>query len=274
MENKKNIIAIIENIRAAKELSNEEKAQFDALTLQDWADLLNAGEKVTDLADNAAKEETRRIKTAKCAEFLTMDQEAMFTAFIDDPFYMTKRIVLDKKTSAYKVADVKKQLNFYDLNRAFQLKNSKELDANGNPILNKAVTIANDSKFDLYLRMFLDNIAQSIADDIKIVSPALTDLQAQKKAEYGMEGIGLAKMEEQLRKVWAAICPESVLPKMLKEDVKFIKISAANVKYDAIQVFNEKTMMNAIFSAIKTRKEGGKYKMTSKAACHRAKKEV
>lgn len=273
MENKKNIIAIIENIRAAKELSNEEKAQFDALTLQDWADLLNAGEKVTDLADNAAKEETRRIKTAKCAEFLTMDREAMFTAFIDDPFYMTKRIVLDKKTSAYKVADVKKQLNFYDLNRAFQLKNSKELDANGNPILNKAVTIANDSKFDLYLRMFLDNIAQSIADDIKIASPALTDLQAQKKAESGMNGIGLAKMEEQLRKVCAAICPESVLPKMLKEDVKFIKISAANVKYDAIQVFNEKTMMNAIFSAIKTRKEGGKYKMTSKAACHRAKKE-
>lgn len=273
MENKKNIIAIIENIRAAKELSVEEKAQFDALTLQDWADLLNDGEKVTDLADKAAKNKTLQIKKEKCAEFLTMDREAMFTAFIDDPFYMTKRIVLDKKTSAYKVADVKKQLNFYDLNRAFQLKNSKELDANGNPILNKAVTIANDSKFDLYLRMFLDNIAQSIADDIKIVSPALTDLQAQKKAEYGMEGIGLAKMEEQLRKVCAAICPESVLPKMLKEDVKFIKISAANVKYDAIQVFNEKTMMNAIFSAIKTRKEGGKYKMTSKAACHRAKKE-
>ena len=59
-----------------------------------------------------------------------------------------------------------------------------------------------------------------------------------------MNGIGLAKMEEQLRKVCAAICPESVLPKMLKEDVKFIKISAANVKYDAIQVFNEKNMMN------------------------------
>ena len=52
MENKKNIIAIIENIRAAKELSVEEKAQFDALTLQDWADLLNDGEKVTDLAGN------------------------------------------------------------------------------------------------------------------------------------------------------------------------------------------------------------------------------
>ena len=63
------------------------------------------------------------------------------------------------------------------------------------------------------------------------------------------------------------------LPKMLKEDVKFIKISAANVKYDAIQVFNEKNMMNSIFAAIKTRKEGGKYKMTSKAVCHRAKKE-
>lgn len=27
------------------------------------------------------------------------------------------------------------------------------------------------------------------------------------------------------------------------------------------------------FAAIKTRKEGGKYKMTSKAVCHRAKKE-
>ncbi|MBN3028364.1 hypothetical protein JXX19_18355, partial [Ruthenibacterium lactatiformans] len=76
--------------------------------------------------------------------------------------------VMDKKTNAYKVADVKKQLNFYDLNRAFQLKHSKELDANGNPILNKAVTVANDDNFDLYLRMFLDNIAQSIADDIKI----------------------------------------------------------------------------------------------------------
>ena len=88
-----------------------------------------------------------------------------------------------------------------------------------------------------------------------------------------MNGIGLAKMEEQLRKVCAAICPESVLPKMLKEDVKFIKISAANVKYDAIQVFNEKNMMNSIFAAIKTRKEGGKYKMTSKAVCHRVKKE-
>ena len=273
MENKKNIIAIIENIRAAKELSVEEKVQFDALTLQDWADLLNDGEKVTDLADKAAKNKTLQIKKEKCAEFLAMDKEAMFTAFIDNPFFVSKRIVMDKKTNAYKVADVKKQLNFYDLNRAFQLKHSKELDANGNPILNKAVTVANDDKFDLYLRMFLDNIAQSIADDIKIASPALTDLQAQKKAESGMNGIGLAKMEEQLRKVCAAICPESVLPKMLKEDVKFIKISAANVKYDAIQVFNEKNMMNSIFAAIKTRKEGGKYKMTSKAVCHRAKKE-
>ena len=62
MENKKNIIAIIENIRAAKELSVEEKAQFDALTLQDWADLLNDGEKVTDLADKAAKNKTLQIK--------------------------------------------------------------------------------------------------------------------------------------------------------------------------------------------------------------------
>ena len=122
--------------------------------------------------------------------------------------------------NAYKVADVKKQLNFYDLNRAFQLKHSKELDANGTPILNKAVTVANDGKFDLYLRMFLDNIAQSIADDIKSESPALTDSQAQSKAEFGMEGIGITKMEEQLRKVCATICPESVLPKMLKEDVR------------------------------------------------------
>lgn len=225
------------------------------------------------MADKAQRTKTLQIKKEKCAEFLAMDKEAMFTAFIDNPFFVSKRIVMDKKTNAYKVADVKKQLNFYDLNRAFQLKHSKELDANGNPILNKAVTVANDDNFDLYLRMFLDNIAQSIADDIKIASPALTDLQAQKKAESGMNGIGLAKMEEQLRKVCAAICPESVLPKMLKEDVKFIKISAANVKYDAIQVFNEKNMMNSIFAAIKTRKEGGKYKMTSKAVCHRAKKE-
>lgn len=168
---------------------------------------------------------------------------------------------------------MKKQLNFYDLNRAFQLKHSKELDANGTPILNKAVTVANDGKFDLYLRMFLDNIAQSIADDIKIASPALTDLQAQKKAESGMDGIGLAKWRNSCARFVPAICPESVLPKMLKEDVKFIKISAANVKYDAIQVFNEKNMVNSIFAAIKTRKEGGKYKMTSKAACHRVKKE-
>ena len=168
---------------------------------------------------------------------------------------------------------MKKQLNFYDLNRAFQLKHSKELDTNGNPILNKAVTVANDDNFDLYLRMFLDNIAQSIADDIKIASPALTDLQAQSKAEFGMEGIGITKMEEQLRKVCATICPESVLPKMLKEDVRFIKRSASNTKYDTIQIFNEKSLMNLIFAAIKTRKEGGKYKMTSKAACHRVKKE-
>ena len=64
MENKKNIIAIIENIRAAKELSVEEKVQFDALTLQDWADLLNDGEKVTDLADKAAKNKTCLLYTS------------------------------------------------------------------------------------------------------------------------------------------------------------------------------------------------------------------
>ena len=60
---------------------------------------------------------------------------------------------------------------------------------------------------------------------------------------------------------------------MLKEDVRFIKRSASNTKYDTIQIFNEKSLMNLIFAAIKTRKEGGKYKMTSKAACHRVKKE-
>lgn len=69
MENKKNIIAIIENIRAAKELSVEEKAQFDALTLQDWADLLNDGEKVTDLADKAAKNKTLQIKKKSVQNF-------------------------------------------------------------------------------------------------------------------------------------------------------------------------------------------------------------
>ena len=79
MENKKNIIAIIENIRAAKELSVEEKAQFDALTLQDWADLLNDGEKVTDLADKAAKNKTLQIKKEKCAEFLAMDKAVSYT---------------------------------------------------------------------------------------------------------------------------------------------------------------------------------------------------
>lgn len=270
---KNEIIAIIAKIRNANALTKEEETTISAMSLQDWADLLNAGESVNDLADKAAKAETARIKEDKCASLLSMEREEMFREFIANPYYTGQRIVLDKKTSAWKVADIKKQLNFYDLNRAFQVKNAKETDENGKPIANKAVTIAEDAKFDIYLRMFLDNVAHAIADDVKTKAPELTDTKAAAKAEAGMDGYGLAKLEGQLRKVCAAILPESITPKMLKEDVRFIREAASSVKFSTIMVFNEKAMMNAIFMAIKVRSENGKYEMKSRAACHRAKKE-
>lgn len=270
---KENIMTIISKIRNAKELTSEECKGYEEMSLQDWADLLNAGEKVQDLSDAAAKKETEKIKAAKCAEFLSMDKETMFTAFIENPFYMGKRIQLNKKTNAFSVVDVKRQLSFYDLERAYQIQNSTETNEKGEAMPNKTVTIAVNAHYDCLLRMFLDNICRAIADEVKTSAPELTDTVAAHKKEAGMEGFGLAKLEEQLRKVCAAVCPESVLPKMLKVDVKFIEYAATRVKYQSIQVFNEKAMINAIFMAIKTRKEGGKYEMISRAACHRVKKE-
>ena len=146
---KENIMSIISKIRNAKELTSEERKGYEEMSLQDWADLLNAGEKVQDLSDAAAKKETEKIKAAKCAEFLSMDKETMFTAFIENPFYMGKRIQLNKKTNAFAVVDVKRQLSFYDLERTYQVQNSKETNEKGEAMPNKTVTIAVNAHYVL-----------------------------------------------------------------------------------------------------------------------------
>lgn len=265
---------IVEKIDAAKELAVDEQAVFDSLTLQDWADALNAKVPCLSFADAAAKAATKAAKDGKAADLLKRDRDAMFAAFISDPFYTGKVIRADKKTGAYVVADVKRQLNFFDLERAFQLSKSKETDANGFAIPNKTATLGASKDWDILFNMFIDNLVKSMAADVTAKAPSLTDPTFAAKAEKDMEGYGLAKLEAQLRKVVAAILGDEISPKMLKQDVKFLREALTDVKFTDIRVKNEKAMMGALFMALKVRTtEDGNYSIISRMKMHKAKKE-
>lgn len=267
------IATIIAKINDAKELSSEEQATLDAMTLQDWCDALNAKVPCLSFADAAAKAATKAAKDGKAADLLKLDRDAMFASFISDPFYTGKVIRADKKTGAYVVADVKRQLNFFDLERAFQLSKSKETDANGKAIPDKTATLGVSKDWDILFNMFLDNLVKSMAADITAKAPSLTDPTFAAKAEKGMDGVGLAKLEAQLRKVVAAILGDEIAPKMLKQDVKFLREALTDVKFTDIRVKNEKAMMGALFMALKVRTEDGSYSIISRMKMHKAQKE-
>ena len=270
------IATIIAKINDAKELSLEEHATLDAMTLQDWCDALNAKVPCLAFADNAAKAATKAAKDGKAADLLKLlklEHDAMFASFIADPFYTGKVIRADKKTGAYVVADVKRQLNFFDLERAFQLSKSKETDANGKAIPDKTATLGASKDWDILFNMFLDNLVKSMAADVTTKAPSLTDPTFAAKEEKGMEGVGLAKLEAQLRKVVTAILGDEIAPKMLKQDVKFLRESLTDVKFTDIRVKNEKAMMGALFMALKVRTEDGSYSIISRMKMHKAQKE-
>lgn len=274
-----NILNAIHATMSTSGATAEQTEILKAATLSDLVAALNEDATILSYVQQRAaehKKEEIRKKAEQFAADYEKDATAMFKAFIADPFttfsVVSENTKKGENSRSFELVERKYQVGFYQVERAYQLMKSKESDENGNPLPNKAATIAVDKQFEIKLRMFLDNLAKNIAGDLGTKAPVLTDKQAeQKTGDFALNS--RSALEKQLNAVVSAILPEEVCPKMIKADVKFIGLALTRVRYTQVTMANEKGLMNTLFAALKVRTEKAAYKFQSKAACHRAKKD-
>ena len=80
-------------------------------------------------------------------------------------------------------------------------------------------------------------------------------------------------LESQLNAIINAILPQEIAPKMLKADVKAIRLACVQDKMLKFTIQNEARIINKIFNAIEIRMNEKAYTLESRAHCHKAKAE-
>lgn len=262
------------------DLTADEMAVVSGLTGEDLAEIRNADPRTGKYCEIRLKALRIKARNEKAAELLGMSRGPMFTEFIQNPAYTFPVLAVDKDTGKWVSRDSSRTLSFLELDKAFQLRESKETDSNGNPLPNKTVTLGSDSKWELFLGMFLDNLQLNNAQNntLQALKPTATYCGEKAKAEYGFDGCGKEKLKAQLRALVAAIIPEELVPAMSKADVGYLLTAVSSVKEDSdhtgkVIVMTEKKLLQSVFVTVKTRTNNSNYATESKAAVYKTEKE-
>lgn len=224
--------------------------------------------------EKVIKAENTAATRARIDALLDKSREEMFVDLLENPFIPgLVRLKRDKQTGHYELVAAKKQLSFPALEKAYQVKMSKEHNADGSPIPNKNVSLSRDDRYTVMVSLFIDNIARAIAGDIASPAPQLSKAMAARRAtEVDFTAATNTAMVKQLNTIVAAILPETMEVKMIAADVKAIKQAATKEKFMEFTMNKETAMMGKIFLAIGIRRAGKAYSFQSAADCHKADK--
>lgn len=257
------------------EIPAEFAEEVSALTVADLAELRNENKKASAFCEKRAKVIKLAARNARADELLAMERVAMFREFIANPTYSYSKLNLDTKKDEWEAVKADGTLSFRELEGRYQLKMSKEVDANGKPILNRSATIAVDPKWELLVGMFLDNLQLNNAKAFDQATISLQDSACgnDAKKKYGFDGVGKEKLKDQLRKVVSALVPDELVPAMDKSDVGYLLTATDTARKGTIKVLSEKNLTEEIFVTIRTRTNSGKYARNSKARIYRVPEE-
>lgn len=185
-----------------------------------------------------------------------------------------------------KVDAVKEYLNAAGEIGAFRLKNpSGEIvhytvtstkRALSFPTFNKVIKSASSSVYNIMAGRFLHNISRNISSTSEgIGAKTLTlhmDEEKSKKAGSDFDGFSNKMLEKQLQIVVNAMLPEGMEIKMKVMDVRYIKGVVSKYttgKAAGVELAQEKTLYNAIVSAMYMRMNGLQYEQDSSASVHK-----
>lgn len=185
-----------------------------------------------------------------------------------------------------KVDAVKEYLNTAGEIGAFRLKNpSGEIihytvtstkRALSFPTFNKVVKAASSSVYNVMAGRFLHNISRNISSTSEgIGAKSLTlhmDEEKSKKVGSDFDGFSNKMLEKQLQITVNAMLPEGIEIKMKVMDVRYIKGVVSKYttgKAAGVELAQEKTLYNAIVTAMYMRMNGLQYEQNSGAAVHK-----
>lgn len=249
-------VEAIEKAKTAEELVSELNAKRATLTQPEIAPLTSA-------INEKLKAENGEAKTEYIKALLSTDKITMFNTFIDVPCYTVKRLTNDKDTGDFVLVDGKRQLNFAQLDSAYE----KENDGN---------TLANAKNYHRMVANFTHNIGVKIAGDLSedkdVKKVCIPVYQGEKETEVDFSKASITALETQLNAIVTTILPNEICAKMLRSDVRAICQAATQEKMLCFTLKNEIRILNSIFNAIRIRKNNEAYTLESKAKCHKESK--
>lgn len=192
--------------------------------------------------------------------------ESMRENYLENRKVTRYAVKLNSESGELLVDDSQKMVNWFAIERAYQMHKSTSKDAKGNITPNKSVTIAADASYLCKLNAFIDNVA--IAKVGEVGATFTSPMAVESKKKLGMVAHSLDALEKQLNMVVKAMFGESA-PKMIRADVRYIQTAVAKASDCKITSASEKVFADAIVCAVIVRKAGKAYDFQSKAACHK-----
>ena len=107
------------------DLTADEMAVVSGLTGEDLAEIRNADPRTGKYCETRLKALRIKSRNEKAAELLGMARGPMFTEFIQNPAYTFPVLAVDKDTGKWVSRDSSRTLSFLELDKAFQLRESK-----------------------------------------------------------------------------------------------------------------------------------------------------
>lgn len=167
----------------------------------------------------------------------------------------------DKDTGEFIIIERPRQIGFKQLDNAF---------AEANP---EKKTLANSMRYYGMISLFVHNLACNITEDLSEEAHKVTvpEFHGKQETEFDFSACSMTGLEKQLNAIVAAILPQELAPKMLKADVKVIRLACVQDKMLRFTIQNESRIINMIFNAIKIRMNDEAYVVSSRAKCHKVK---
>ena len=202
-------------------------------------------------------------RDARINELLAMERNPLFVEFINSPLYTAFKLGIDKESEDYTIIERPRQIGFKQLDDAYA-KLGKDTK-----------TLANSMRYYGMISLFVHNLARNIAGDLSVENHKVTvpEFYGEKECEFDFSGCSMVALESQLNAIINAILPQEIAPKMLKADVKAIRLACVQDKMLKFTIQNEARIINKIFNAIEIRMNEKTYTLESRAHCHKAKAE-
>ena len=229
MKNYNEILAKITKIEEVKKVvaeinnniqDNNKNFEFNFANLQTVVDDIN--------------KKNREIFSKSFVALALSNRKVAFADLLEKPYYNTFTAIFDKKSGLYDVKDSTRLFTFTDLEKAYRAEKS-EKDSQGNPIIDKSITIFDATRFYGLASVFIRNLQKANfeideANGFKLENVVVDGEKIFKDIDGKIfESNSNNALEKQLN-ILVGFFGYDV--KMLKKDLPILKLKAQKLKQD------------------------------------------